>query len=106
MNIQEVKCRSILNRSKIMDFCLNPYLGCEHNCVYCYNSVFIQRWCHPSEDWGTFVDVKVNAPEVLSRQLKKIKKGTIYLIRPGELDAYVAEMRRLGTGKHNWRRQR
>ncbi len=79
MNVQEVRCRSILNRSKLMDFCLNPYLGCEHNCVYCYNSVFIQRWYHPSEEWGTFVDVKVNAPEVLAKQLRNIKKGTIYM---------------------------
>lgn len=31
------------------------------------------------ERWGEFVDVKVNAPQVLSNQLPKIKMGTVWI---------------------------
>lgn len=31
------------------------------------------------EQWGDFVDVKVNAPDVLRRQLKRVKRGTVLI---------------------------
>jgi len=71
---QEVYCKSILNKSGIpgVDFALNPYTGCEHSCVYCY-AVFMKRFTNHPEKWGGFVDIKINAPEVLHRQLKSLK---------------------------------
>uniref|UniRef100_A0A7V0Z6M5 Radical SAM protein n=1 Tax=candidate division WOR-3 bacterium TaxID=2052148 RepID=A0A7V0Z6M5_UNCW3 len=71
---QEVSCKSILNKSGIpgIDFALNPYTGCEHRCAYCY-AVFMKRFTNHTEQWGEFVDIKVNAPEILQRQLKQIK---------------------------------
>jgi DNA repair photolyase len=33
---------------------------------------------HP-EEWGEFVDVRANAPEILKRQLRRRKKGTVLL---------------------------
>jgi DNA repair photolyase len=79
LKIQEVKAKSILNKSKIFDYCLNPYTGCEHNCAYCYARLFMRRYSGHSEPWGEFIDVKINAPELLRKQLERAKKGTVWI---------------------------
>ncbi|NIN67172.1 MAG: radical SAM protein, partial [Anaerolineae bacterium] len=76
--VREVRCRTILNRSSISDYSLNCYTGCEHGCVYCY-ARFMQRFHPHPEPWGEFVDVKVNALEVLCRQLKRAKPGHVFV---------------------------
>lgn len=67
---REVLCKSALNKTGIpgYDYCLNPYLGCAHGCVYCYAS-FMCRFSGHQEAWGEFLDVKVNFAEALARQL-------------------------------------
>ena len=74
MFINEVKCKSILSKSgiSVIDYAINPYYGCAHKCQYCY-AVFMKKFTGHTEPWGDFVDVKVNAPEVLARQLKRLK---------------------------------
>jgi DNA repair photolyase len=79
LKVKEIKAKSILNRSKIFDYCLNPYTGCQINCRYCYARLFMRRYSGHKEAWGEFVDVKVNAPEVLKGQLDKAKKGTVWI---------------------------
>jgi len=79
VKIKEVRAKSILNKSKIFDYCVNPYTGCQVNCRYCYARLFMRRYSGHSEPWGEFVDVKVNAPELLRRQLLRAKKGTVWL---------------------------
>ena len=76
--VREIQCKSILTKSGIegVDYAINPYVGCAHGCAYCY-AVFMKRFTGHSEEWGTFVDVKVNAAQVLSRQLKRAKPGSI-----------------------------
>jgi len=76
--VRDIDCKSILTKSGItgVDYALNPYVGCAHGCTYCY-AVFMKRFTGHKEEWGTFVDIKVNAPEVLSRQLKRAKPGNI-----------------------------
>ena len=76
--VREVEAKSILNVSKIHDYCVNPYTGCEVGCVYCYAALFMRRYSGHAEPWGGFVDVKVNAPELLARQILKAKRGTIW----------------------------
>ncbi len=72
------RCRSALNRTGIpgADYCVNPYLGCAHNCLYCYAS-FMLKYSGISEPWGTFVEAKVNLPDVLKRQARR--PGTVLL---------------------------
>ena len=79
LKVKEVRAKSILNKSKIFDYCLNPYTGCQINCTYCYARLFMRRYSGHSEAWGEFVDVKVNAPELLKNQLAKAKKGTVWI---------------------------
>jgi len=79
LKVKEVKAKSILNRSKIFEYCLNPYTGCQINCAYCYARLFMRRYSGHSEAWGEFVDVKVNAAEILKKQLDKAKRGTVWI---------------------------
>ncbi|MCX7732829.1 MAG: radical SAM protein [candidate division WOR-3 bacterium] len=72
------RCRSALNRTGIPggDYCVNPYLGCTHNCLYCYAS-FMLKYSGINEPWGSFVEAKINLPDVLKRQARK--PGTVLL---------------------------
>jgi len=83
--IKEVEAKSILSKSGLpdADWVINPYTGCQFACKYCYAS-FVGKFRHPGEEWGSYLDVKVNAPELLKRELnKKLKNtndiGTIFL---------------------------
>jgi DNA repair photolyase len=79
MIIREIRAKSILNISKIFDYCLNPYTGCQTGCRYCYARLFMPRYSGHKEPWGEFVDVKVNAVDLLRRKLKRAKKGTVWI---------------------------
>ena len=64
MIIKEVICKSALSKSNLpgLEYSLNPYRGCQHNCAYCYvpNVLRIKR-----SNWGKFIDIKKNIPNVL-----------------------------------------
>ena len=79
MIIREIQAMSVLNRSKVFDYCLNPYTGCQMNCRYCYARLFMRRYSGHTEPWGEFVDVKMNAPQVLRKQLLRAKRGTVWI---------------------------
>lgn len=85
MKIREIKAKSILSKSQIYDYALNPYVGCQHACVYCY-AKFMKRFTGHSERWGEFIDVKINAPELLAYELKKKRIGRIWI--SGVCDPY------------------
>lgn len=80
MKTKEIFSRTILTKTGIpsFDYCINPYIGCGHGCRYCYAS-FMKRFTGHREPWGEFVDVKVNAPQVLRRQLKRARPGAVLL---------------------------
>jgi len=77
--IKEIHAKSILNKSQIFDYCVNPYTGCQVNCRYCYASLFMRRYSGHKEPWGEFVDAKINAPEVLRKQLRRAKRGMVWI---------------------------
>ena len=85
MVIKEIEAKSILSKSQIYDYALNPYVGCGHACVYCY-AKFMKRFTGHREPWGDFVDVKINAPVLLAKEVQKKKKGRIWI--SGACDAY------------------
>lgn len=78
--IKEIKVKSVLTKSGIpgADYCINPYVGCAHGCRYCY-ATFMKRFTNHTEPWGSFVDVKINAAEVLEKQLKRAERGSIII---------------------------
>ena len=80
MIIREIFSKTVLSKTAIsgLDYCINPYVGCGHGCRYCYAS-FMKRFTGHLEPWGEFIDVKVNAPQALRRQLKRAKPGLVSL---------------------------
>lgn len=80
LHINEINCKSIVNPSNISDikYTINPYIGCSHGCLFCY-ARFMCKFTNHNMEWGTFVDVKINAVEILKKQLKKLKTNKIML---------------------------
>jgi DNA repair photolyase len=76
--IREIGCKTILNKTSISDYSLNCYTGCAHGCTYCY-ARFMQRFHPHPEPWGKFVDIKVNAIEVLERQIRCAVPGAVFV---------------------------
>jgi DNA repair photolyase len=77
--INLVKSKKALQKSKISEYCINPYLGCFHGCPYCYASMMMQRWHHQKEEWGKFVDVRINVPELLRKEIRNKENLDIYI---------------------------
>jgi DNA repair photolyase len=80
VKVSEVFCKSILVKSGIygVEYALNPYTGCQHNCAYCY-AVFMKKFASHNRPWGEFVDVKINAPTILKKQLKRTPRGSVLI---------------------------
>ena len=80
MKITEIAARTILTKTGIggLDYCLNPYTGCGHGCRYCY-ATFMKKYSGHEEPWGEFVDAKVNAPDLLKRELRRRREGEVIL---------------------------
>lgn len=81
-----IQAKSILIKTGLpgADYVINPYNGCLFGCMYCY-AAQIARWKHPKEEWGSYLDIKTNAPTLLKKELinleKKLKKknfGSIF----------------------------
>jgi len=85
MIVREVQAKTILSASKIRDYVINPYIGCQHGCSYCY-ARFMKRFTGHLEPWGEFVDVKINAAELLQKELLKKKMGEVWV--SGVCDPY------------------
>jgi DNA repair photolyase len=88
MEIKEISAVSIITKSNLpdADFVINPYVGCNHSCVYCY-ARFMKRFTGHTEDWGTFVDVKINAPDLIPVDILQFKDKSIFL--SSVTDAYL-----------------
>lgn len=63
MIIREIQTKNPLTKSDlpVSDYSLNPYVGCEHGCKYCY-ACFMKRFTGHEEPWGEFLDVKYWKP--------------------------------------------
>lgn len=75
MDFKEIQAKSILTPCGIpgIDYVINPYIGCRFACKYCYAS-FMGRFVGKTiYDWGDYVYAKTNAPELLKKEVKKLK---------------------------------
>ena len=77
--IEKIHVKSVLNKHKkrdswfLDDYTLNPYYGCSVNCLYCYI-----RGSKYGGDTTHKTAAKVNAPEILVKQLKRRAKNKEY----------------------------
>src|SRR4030043_468563 len=85
MVLRETHARSILSKSQVFDYVVNPYIGCQHSCTYCF-ARFMRRFTGHKEPWGEFVDVKINAPALLKHEIDKKQLGRVWV--SGVCDPY------------------
>jgi DNA repair photolyase len=93
LEIYEERAKSIIAKNDSPDigfrFSVNPYRGCFHGCVYCY-----ARPSHQYAGFGAGTDferkivVKINAPELLERELGRGVTGGALLAFSGVTDCY------------------
>jgi len=71
VEVREVRARRALSRSGIygVDYSLNPFIGCQHACPYCYVPHLYPGLLR-GRRWGAFVDVKVNLPRLLRSEAR------------------------------------
>jgi DNA repair photolyase len=76
--VRETRCSALLHRLNYLSangYTANLYKGCTHGCVYCY----APSLTHDERRWGAYVDAKVNAPEILERELRRLRKDEVFL---------------------------
>jgi len=79
MTIREIEAKSILRKYKKIDswfisrYGMNLYRGCIHNCIYCDGR---SEGYYVDGEFGEDVTVKVNAIEILRRELDPKRKRT------------------------------
>jgi len=83
MQIREYKPEKILSETVLnfSKYVINPYRGCQFGCLYCYAKSFkaIQKRLKNNFSYGEFVDVKINAVELLEKELKEKKIESVIL---------------------------
>jgi len=85
MIVNELQAKSILSKSQVFPYTINAYTGCEHACSYCY-ARFMRRFSGHKEQWGAFVDVKVNAPQLLAKEIQRKPPARVWV--SGVCDPY------------------
>lgn len=88
MIARETVAKSVLSRSQVYDYAVNPYVGCGHGCRYCY-AAFMRRFTEHRERWGEFVDVKINAHDLLAKAFRRKPMGRTWL--SGVCDPYQVD---------------
>jgi DNA repair photolyase len=95
--VVRIRPRTILTKASgfmaAYDYTLNPYSGCEFGCNYCYAAFFV-RDQERMDNWGDWVEAKVNAVEVLRRMRTDLRGKSIYM--SSVTDPYQPVERRLG----------
>ncbi|ACC69956.1 PA0069 family radical SAM protein [Paraburkholderia phymatum] len=91
--IFEERAKSILTHNESPDIpfsvSLNPYRGCEHGCIYCFaRPTHSYLGLSPGLDFESRIYAKVNAPELLAREMAK--------------KSYVPEPIALGVNTDAW----
>ena len=88
MKIREIKAKSIITKTGLeADFVINPYVGCLHGCLYCY-ARFMKKFTGHREPWGSFLDIKVNAPALIPTGTRAVKYKGKSIIIGSVTDAY------------------
>ncbi|PYT08648.1 MAG: hypothetical protein DMF49_04585 [Acidobacteria bacterium] len=97
--IIEVRVRTILNRTggflAGFDYSLQPYRGCQLSCAYCYvREMAVQKTNRYRLPWAEWLEVKVNAPEVLATDAARGRIDGARIFCSSSTDPYVPVERR------------
>jgi DNA repair photolyase len=89
----EQESKTIVNRVESPDlsmaYSMNPYAGCEHGCIYCYARNVHEYWGYSAGlDFEQKIIVKVNAPQLLRKELMHPKWECLPIMLSGNTDCY------------------
>lgn len=77
LTFKRLSARTALSPSKLpgLDYALNPYVGCAHDCVYCFAPTVlgVDRF-----KWATDIGARTNLPGLLAKEVRK-KRGNVGL---------------------------
>lgn len=80
-DVREIEVDRVLVEEGAGHYYINPYVGCMIGCEFCWagpNADFSRTLEGlPSLQWGRWVDVKINAPTVLRRELATATPGIV-----------------------------
>lgn len=92
-SVREIQVDRLLVPEGRGHYYINPYVGCMIGCPFCYvaERADMSRALEglPAMEWGRYVDVKVNAAEVLRREVGEHPPGIVRL-SPIVTDPYQA----------------
>jgi len=75
---------------------LQPYVGCQHSCVYCYvREMAVQRANPYRLRWSDWISPKTNAPELLARAARRPGFAEARIFCSSSTDPYTPLERRL-----------
>ena len=99
--IIEETAASIITRNQSPDIpftqSINPYQGCEHGCSYCYaRPTHAYRNLSPGVDFETRIFAKINAAELLRKELSKPGYQCEVISLGANTDPYQPAERKLG----------
>jgi DNA repair photolyase len=94
MTFYEVRAKSLINRvpsaSRVpFEWTINPYRGCSHACVYCFaRNTHTYLDLDSGHDFNSKIIVKVNAGELLRRELAASKWRGEHIAMGTNVDCY------------------
>lgn len=95
--VREVRVDRCLVRENRRQYYFNPYVGCTIGCPFCFAGPcvrFSRRLeALPDLPWGRFLDVKINAPDILKHEVRTHPPGFVR-ISPIATDPYQPMERR------------
>lgn len=91
MRIREITVDSMVMREGKNQYYINPYVGCTVGCSFCVieDMADLSRRIEglPKVPWGRYLDVKMNAAEIVEKEIKKLPGGSVRIC-PEIADAY------------------
>ena len=79
--VREIEVPRVLIPEGSGHYYINPYVGCTIGCEFCYvaERADMSRALEglPRLSWGRYVDVKINAAEVLRREVRRHRPGIV-----------------------------
>lgn len=98
MKVVETVAKTALVKSKLpgTDYVINPYTGCAFACAYCYASFMGKYAGEAIGDWGNYVYVKTNLPELVAGEMSSLTKRRADVLLSSVTDAWQYVERKYG----------
>jgi DNA repair photolyase len=92
MDIKLITTHKVLSPTlmTVADYAINPYRGCEFNCLYCY-----AQFTKTAQKGKNSLGVKENAPYILEKELKNRKVKSVVLGSSCESMTYAEKEHRI-----------